>query len=546
MEFITNKLKFGIIAVSVILCSSCSDYLDTVPYSFETVDNLYTSETGVELGLTGCYNLLNTGGLQGKAWGSFVGGMPMMLNGGTDEVVTRDGFNDEAFSVFGNYLYSPQTSTLSSNWVTLFAGINRANYLLESVETVEMDEERRLQVKAEARFLRGLFYSYLSMFYGGVPVYTNTAMQTNPNAPRQSLETVYELVISDLEFAYKNLEEENVRGRGRATKWSAAGYLAKVYTYLASSKMNNVGEGLNFELNSFAWVDSQSYYQRAFQVTNDIISNSELELVDNYRYLFLEKTDDVKAQESLFTLSGSDSNVQGNLNLTVFWRQPVGASALGGGYGYMRPLGELFNKYNDLDPRLHHNIVSSYSSELSTKETVGEYSYFLPLEAETPFDVSLCVGKYRLRDADEKMISAAWSDGDMILLRFADILLLNAEAAYFNGNEALARQRLDEVVLRAAGTQAIFEQLSTDYYKDDFIEQLLDERSRELCFEGWRRMDLIRFGILGETIESLSPDQGKWNTIVPTLKANWAAHKIWYPLPLNDIELSGVQQNPGY
>ena len=536
-----KKIYFGVAALSILMLTSCSDYLDTQPYSFDTVDKLYSSDDGAELGLTGCYNLLNAQSVQGRYWGSFTGGMPMMLGGGTDEAVTRDGFTDEPFAPFGNYTFSSQTSTISNNWFTLYAGINRTNYLIESIDGIEMDEDRQLQMKSEARFLRGLFYFYLSAFYGGVPVYTNTIDQTDDKAPRQSLEVVYDLIISDLEFAHENLEAQNQEGR--ATKWSAAGYLAKVYTYLASSKKNNVGAELNFPLNSFDWVDADAYYQKALEVTNEIIEESNLELTDNYRYLFLEKTESYKAEESLFTLAAGESEAQGNLNLTLFWRQPVGAAAAGGGYGWLRPLGELYNKYEPIDPRRDHNLTAALDT---IKETVDDTNYYIPFELESPNNNYFCIGKYRYRDPDEKSISNSWSDGNIVLLRYADILLLNAEAHYYRGNEPMARQRLDEVLVRAAGTAAVFEVLKPAYEKSDFIEQLLDERSRELCFEGWRRIDLIRFGKLGEAITGLSSDAGAWNIIVPAVQSNWAPHKIWYPIPQNDLELSGLQQNPGY
>lgn len=540
-KYIPNYIILGLL---LLLSGSCSDYLDTQPYSFDTVDKLYSSYDGAELGLTGCYNLLNAENIQGRVWGTFTGGMPMMLSGGTDEVVTRDGFTDEPFAPFGNYTYSSQTSTISNNWFTLFAGVNRTNYLIESIDGIDMDEERQLQMKSEAMFLRGVYYFYLSVFYGGVPLYTNTVEQTDETAPRQSLEKVYELIISDLQFAYQNLEEENQVGR--ANKWSAAGFLAKVYTYLASAKMNNVGSDLNFELNSFNWVDADAFYQNALIITNDIIDESNLELTDDYRYLFLEKTESYKAEESLFTLASGDSGSQGNLNLTLFWRQPTGASTAGGGYGWLRPVGELYYKYDPIDPRRDHNLTAALDVQLSEKETVDGVSYYIPFELDSPNNNYYCVGKYRYRDPAEKSISDSWSDGNIVLLRYADILLLNAEALYFRGNESLARQRLDEVLMRAAGTAAVFDVLKPAYDKSDFVEQLLDERTRELCFEGWRRMDLIRFGKLDEAIGGLSEDMGAWNSVVPALQSNWAPHKIWYPIPQNDLELSGLQQNPGY
>ena len=128
----------------------------------------------------------------------------------------------------------------------------------------------------------------------------------------------------------------------------------------------------------------------------------------------------------------------------------------------------------------------------------------------------------------------------------ADILLHNAEARYFTGDEAGARSRLREVRARIAVDDAHLDSLTASYYHVDFETELLDSRSRELCFEGWRRIDLIRFGKIDETIAGLSNDLGYWNTIVPVLQNNWKHYKMWFPIPKSDIELSPLVQNPGY
>ena len=106
---------------------------------------------------------------------------------------------------------------------------------------------------------------------------------------------VYEQIISDLTYAYETLADR-ASEPGRADKWSAAGYLTKVFTYLASFKMNNVGEDLNFELNSFAWVEANAMYTRAKEVTDDIIANSGFKLTEKYDYLFRETTEQWKAE----------------------------------------------------------------------------------------------------------------------------------------------------------------------------------------------------------------------------------------------------------
>lgn len=530
----------GILLVSL---NSCTNYLDTQPYSFNTVDKLYTSEAGAELGLTGCYNTLNAQTVQGTAWGgSFVSVMPFMFNGGTDEVVTRDGFTDPNYAPFGNLSYTSQNPSLRSNWFVLFAGINRTNYLLEKIDGVNMDETRKTEMKGEAHFLRGLYYFYLSLAYGALPVYT-TSIQ-DAKTQREPLQKVYDLIISDFMIAYQTLPEKEST-IGHANKWSAAGYLAKVYTYLASCKMNKVGTDLKFDLNSFEWVNATDMYAKAKSVTSDIIINSGLKLTKHYDYLFRETTGTFQKEESLFSIMGSKSVSNGNYNLLLFWQIPIGAPTAGGGYGWMRPTGEFFYKYSSMDARRGHNLTKAVFTSSKTENIEG-VKYYIPDSLPDPKQYDMCVGKFRYRDASVKNISNAWSDGDIVLLRYADILLLNAEALYFTGDEASARDRLREVLARIADNETQLNDLTNSYHKQDFAAELLDSRSRELCFEGWRRIDLIRFGKMTEVINSLSADKGSWNTIIPQIQANWTPEKIWFPIPQSEIELSPLVQNPGY
>lgn len=533
-------LLAGILSVGL---NSCQDYLDTQPYSFNTVDKLYTSAQGAELGITGCYNILNAEVVQGGAWaGSFVATVPFMLNGGTDEVVLRDGIIDPNWAPFGNGTFTKQNPKLKDNWFVFFAGINRVNYLLEKIDEVDMDENRRIEMKGEAYFLRGLYYYYLAVEFGGLPIYTTSDHSTD--LQRESVENVYDLIISDLTIAYETLNDRATK-QGRADKWSAAGYLTKVYTYLASCKMNNVGEDLNFQLNSFSWVDASAMYAKALLVTDDIIANSGFKLTENYDYLFRETTEQWKAEESLFSLLGSKNVSTGNLNLTLFWQIPVGAPTAGGGYGQLRPLGELFFKYDSTDFRRTQNITQALFTE-NPIENIEGVNYYIPIPCTDPLEVDMCVGKYRYREAADKSISNAWSDGNISLIRYADILLHNAEALYFTGNEAGARERLKEVRARIADNEEHLNSLTSHYYKADFLTELLDSRTRELCYEGWRRIDLIRFGIIDETIAGLSDDMGTWNSIVPVLQASWKHHKMWFPIPQSEIELNPLEQNPEY
>lgn len=540
MKIVNNKIYLLLLIITI---TGCSKYLDTKPYSFNTVESLYKTAEDAELGLTGCYSILNTTAVQGTGFGeSFAVAMPFMLSAGTDELVTQDGFTNPNYAPFGTADVTSQNETIRNNWFFLYAGINRVNYLLENISQTAVNESRKKEMIGEGHFLRGMLYMYLATTYGGVPVYKSSVQ--DPAVPRAPLQEVYELVIADLQAAYETLPHRASLS-GRANKWSAAGYLAKVYAYLAACKKNNVGQELNFALNSFSWVDADDMYNKLKTVTTDIVSKSGYKLTEHYDYLFRETTRKQQDEESLFTVQGSTSSVNGNYNLWLFWQVPIGSSVAGGGYGWFRPTGELFYKYKEADIRRAHNMTL-YLDPLGQTETIEGIKYFIPLPCTDPRNGNFCVGKFRYRDPVTKTISQAWSDGNILLLRYADILLLHAEALYYTGDEPGARALLKEVRQRAAAAPADIAGLTTAYFKTDFKEELLEERSRELCFESWRRIDLVRFGKLEASLAGLSNDKGRWNTIVPVIKTNWKPYKIWFPIPRTEIELSPLEQNPGY
>ena len=531
------NMKLHILFVWICLATiGCSkNFLDTKPYTFTTVGNLYKNAENAELGLIGCYNILHDTYFQGE-----VGAL--MSNSSTDELFTLNGFSDPNYSPFGLMDVTSQNQTLRSNWANLFAGINRTNYLLENVDAAGVPEPRNTQMKGEGRFLRAMLYTYLAFQYGAVPVY-NSAIQ-DEKAQRQSLQEVYAFIIEDLDFAYKNLPHRATI-TGRANKWSAAGFLAKVYSYLAACKKNGVGSGLNFPLNSFDWVNDAEMYAKTKTITQDIINNSGYKLTAHYDYLFRETTKGYQDEESLFSVRARTNSNEGNFICWVYWQIPVGDILAGGGFGVFRPSGELFFKYDEADTRRAHNLTL-YVNRLSPSQVIDGVNYFNPEPCLNPLRGDYCVAKYRYRDAQAKAIANGiyWSDGNFSIIRFADILLLNAEAEYYTGNEPGARIRLKEV--RERSNPGDIEALTTTYHKADFIEELLDERSRELCFEGWRKLDLIRFGKYEQTILSLSDNLGAYNTVVPTLKANVKPSSIWMPIPNSEIELSPLEQNPGY
>ena len=302
-----------------------------------------------------------------------------------------------------------------------------------------------------------------------------------------------------------------------------------------------------FALNSFDWVDAADMYSTALTVSNDIIANSGYKLTEHYDYLFRETTRSAQYEETLLAAEACDDAGNYKINVILNNLCPQGnRNTVGGGYGWQRPLGELWFKYNDDDFRKTYNLTGNFSGPVITEDIEG-VNYFAPRAIPNTNTGWYCGGKFRMRDPKEKALTSWASDLNFPLLRYADILLLNAEARYITGDEPGARNVITTVRERVALTDVNL--LNTAYYKTDFIEELLDERSRELCFEGVRRWDLMRFGVYTDVINSLTTDRslGWYNTNVPTLQANWEEFKIWVPIPISETDVNlNLVQNPGW
>lgn len=541
-----KKIKYilfaAFIASSLPACKK--DFLEGKPYSFTTTENFYKTALDAEIALSGCYNTLNANNSQGENSGIFVRELPYMVTGSTDENINRDGFSSPDYTPWGLASWTSQTEFNRRTWFGLFVGVNRCNTLLEKLDGIDMNVARKKEIAGEAHFLRGLYYMYLGMMYGGVPVYISSPQDAS--APRQSLKDVFELVISDFQFAYQNLPPRASIG-ARANKWSAAGFLAKSYAYLGSSKLNGNGADLNFNLNSFNWVDAADVYAKTQLLTQDIIDNSGYKLTPVYGNLFRETTKAYQKEECLFIIESSSDPANGNQLIWIDAFIPFGnRDRFGGGTARLVPLGELYKSYNAADNRRSWNITGALGSAPATEQVDG-ITYYVPPVAN--LTKAIYNSKFRYRDPKLKTFTNSNSDGDYPILRFADILLIHAEAIYYtSGDVNLARTFLSRVRKRAttATTTTI---LDAAYLNTNFVDELLDERSRELCMETQRHFDLARFGRYTSRIKNLSSDKalGLFNVAVPILQANWAPHRIWFPIPLTELTLNkNMVQNPGY
>lgn len=558
MKTLYSQITRYAVACMLCLAAACSSFLEEEAYSFVSGDELYTNAKNAELALTGVYDVLNAGSIQGTGnqplWGR---GMHYLLMLGDE--IAPNGISDPHHQIIASCGYNEEAEFVSMAWYGLFVGIDRANHIIQKVPAIDMDSKRREEIVNEARLLRGLYRLYLAWLWGEVPL--PNAPNSSAQAPREPLEKVYACIEADLEKAYKELPDRNATVNGRVNKWTAAGYLLKMYTYLASCKENNVGKELGSPINSFDWVDAAGCWQKALVIAEDIYAHSGYKLIKPFYYNYLADTKSFQKEECMMVAQTGAGGLS-EYFLFAYWAGPQGnVGTNGGGYGWIRPTGELSQKYVAEDSRMAWNLCGSLGNNTTDYITINGAKYFTPI----PLYVSganLCHGKFRQSDPALRSTQGipTWASNiDFPMLRFADIVLLYAESLYKTGDETTARELLEEVRERACTDtegnldESAFNAMNSAYYKTDFMEELLEERSRELCVEGWRRIDLIRTGKMTEVISKMKTvnDTGnRYFYFAPQLepvKNNYEPYKIWMPVPKREREVNkNLSQNPGY
>lgn len=537
------KLMLFLLSISI---SGCSDFLDTKPLAFTATSNFYQDANDAETAIVGCYGRLGASYAVNYRTGIFLIG-----NVGTDEIVGNPYSTPDPESNMDQFLngrVEKSNKNIRDLWSAMYNSLYSINELLFQIDNINMEESQKNQIKAEARFLRGWHYMYLGMIFGGVPIFETVPHE--PGKSRNSLKEVMETAIGDLQYAYDTLPDEPLSNPGRASKWAAGGYLAKLYCYLASCKKYDVGKVHNFPLNDFEWVNINDFYDKTLELSNEIITNSGLDLTNDYRTLFCEGSTSKQKEEILFTYLPSPSRLIG-FGL-MYYLLPVGAQ--GGGWGTCRPTQEVLSRYDkSLDSRGNWVVggLADYGCQI---ETIDDNNYYKPKELHLndngiAYDGDYCVTKFRVTNTVKR--HEDFYAGYYPLLRLGEIYLLKAESlAHKSGDEA-GRDVLKEIRYRALinKSEENINKLQASYRRSDFIQELLDERSRELCFEQVRKFDLVRFNRYVSTIKSISTSIGVWNIngAIPLVQ-NITDKQMWSPIPEEDeiINPNLKPNNPGY
>lgn len=586
-----HKTFIGTLVIMALV--SCEHgYLDRAPISSTAPENFYHNENQMRMALVSCYETITTHKIPGLSFcqaGSYSQGMYYIMNAPCDDVMSNGTAQGEGIEM-ENCIFDETSGAVRNLWKVFFVGINRCNTVMDYIDSVEgMDVTTRTTFIAEARFLRAFFYYHLAWNFGGVPLITTSI--TDGQEPRSSLKDVYGLILEDLDFAVENLPENGgIIANMSANRYVAAAYIGRICNYLAACKRYGTGEDFVEEqpLNSFEWVDEDAMTAKALENLRMVCESSLYELNPDFRINFLELSKAGQMKECLFVADQPLSGVEGNWPASYYLPTPAMAttSVFAGSFGGRHmPTPRAFFLYSNKDARRDWTITGRYSDGLREitldGHTYAEPTYQDSLKTKEPYpyydsptqtyspasSYKCCTGKFRLAKDTEVTHTFKQHAMSYPLMRLADVYYMYAEALYFSdpANEEEARVWMDKVLRRSATDDANFEYLKNEYHEDDFVDQLIADRSRELYMECSRKWDLIRFNRIDAAIASIdtksfesewrgAPIESKYYVIndvitgiLQTLKDNWMPYKIWLPVSEEQRAVNkNLVQNAGW
>jgi len=448
---------------------------------------------------------------------SFVAATNIMSDDADKGSLTADqpGMND-----LDNFTETSGNAFVAALWSGYYVGIARANNALIALSSANLDSATVRQLRAEVLFIRGYYYFNLVRFFGGVPIVTY--VPTDPRAAnsdkslvtRASVNDIYnKVIIPDLTYSLNNLPLKNSATVGRITKGAAETMLAKVYMTLASTNNNNAAD-----------------WQQVTSLTQDVINSNQYSLVSDYSTIW-KQTGDNNA-ESIFEIETAEyastdggiplySEMQGPRNNGGNWYNPSFTYNPTGdlGWGFCTPSQNLVDAYEPGDLRKAATIINcNLNSPTGNSDTLWD-GFIIPVGTQSryynykAYHSEKLENFYHNRDRKEKNVH---------LLRYADLLLMNAEAALYTGGDATTPLNL--VRNRAGLSNVAASQMS-----------IWKERRVELALEHDRFFDIVR--------------QGRAAAVMQAAGKNFKAGvNELLPIPATQISLSGglLTQNTGY
>lgn len=502
------KLLYRILSLFAFLSiTSCDkNFLDKPSPTGMVEENFWANSDDVKYALAGCYD----GMQQMQLWqGSLWTGYPsIFLHEFLSDNAIEKNWAFLGFQSFYNGSLSPSTDRPITGFYSCnYIGIVRCNYFLKHIGTVpDVDDETWKKYKAEVLFLRSLFYFNLINTFGDVPLVLNYTSLDDRYVAKSSRAQIVQAMIDDLNYAVETLPASySADEYGHATKGAAAAILAKYYLY-------------------------DGKWEQAAAAAKAVIDLHQYNLESDFEYLFSEAGE--TSQEVVFAARFIANSGQNNSE----WFSQIWATN--------PPLDFIF---------ISNSLVNSfYCTDGKPIATSPLYKANAPWENRDPrLGATLwppqpgVIGSENINTSDRWAIKkyidhgvyGNWYNGgrDFYIMRYADVLLMRAEALIESGNTSQEVYDLIDAVRVRSHMPKIENAEGTGRSQAQLREILRHERRVEFAFESTRYYDLKRWKIIGE----------KYNEIKDESPRVWAEKYYYWPIPQVEIDVNSLlEQNP--
>lgn len=504
------KLSTLLLASSLLLATGCQkDLLDKVNPNAPTTAQFWKSSDDAVKGVYACYSGLQQYAVYGHSW--------QFMAARSDESYSQSPYVELAN--FTRFIQPDNNFFISSYaWNDYYRTIFRTNQAITHIPDITMDATLKARLLAETRFIRAISYFDLAYFFGRVPLIlvepgpTTRAAQATQDQTIAQVITDLQAAIPDLPITYSGTD------KGRVTKGAAQALLARVYMH-------------------------QRKYTEASALFTTIISSNQYSLVSSYLDNFTESNEN--NSESLFEIqfTGSVLDVgqgQDNASASEGYDRPNFFGPPGPTFADVQPRQWLLAAYTDstttfasgstkkhlIDPRRDISIISILNPDVFYGKTFTQWAWNPSQQY------------WRKYLNDRTRTNENFTSGiNYRLIRYADILLMQAEALTELGRPADALPLVNQVRLRVNLAPL------TGTFSQDATRQLIrSERAKEFAGEGVRWYDILRWGLMDtqagiDELKARDTDFTNFRVGVSKL----------LPIPQRDIDIDpGVTQNPGY
>ncbi|MEQ9439235.1 MAG: RagB/SusD family nutrient uptake outer membrane protein [Cyclobacteriaceae bacterium] len=565
---LTNKRYSLILGILLICFSSCNEeILEEEPFDFFSPGNAFLTEQGVSQGVTALHDRVRSafytfsefGTMNWRAHGSDLGyvgenphHLPAYLNSYQD--------------------ISPVSRYVVDTWDAGFEIIQWANVLIDKTEELaaenfEGGEAGKNVYLGEARFFRSFAYRYLVSTYGDIPLITEPVETAKADFVRDPVASIHQLMEEDFKFAAEHLpdpgEEE---APGRITKGPALHYLGETYLeegepQLAVEALTQAVEGFNYglmtgrfgtHLDHDVFGSGDAYYDLFGYGNHNLAENTEAMWVIQAEP-FIQGGSSINSAyifgPRYFDIGLTPDGFEAILGTQYDGRYTGYSDTLSRGTANIRGTSFVYytiwednwnNDTRNAEHNLKRNIYFDNPESAYDKQKI-DFSLYDPARPNPLEDTTKCLYPVHTKFLDPlnyllqpNRAGGGITHKDWYALRFAETLLLRAEAYLGINNPEMAAADVNQVRSRANATPVSSAEVDIDY--------VLDERARELYGEEWRLVTLRRTDKLVERTLKYND-----NPVIPG--ADIEPHNVLWPIPQNQIDLNvdaDFPQNPGY